>query len=182
MNLVANIRRVFSEREYPGDTNIVKKGDHEGDGELFVGATWGQLDYREMERRTFVLHCFTTAGFCYFLPAYLIASVELPLSGMADAVLFRMRPPKNDTGRNSFVEWWSLLSVKQKQVIVEVVKFHVAKGAIVRPGAIEALENACKKRPTAESVSQCSTRTRGSRGQVSLIRPRSFRGFRLLVY
>ena len=144
MNLVGDIQRAFSEREYPGDAHVLLPVDDEGEGGLFIGTTWPELDSAQLELRTFVLHCFTAAGFCYFLPAYLIASIRAPMTGLPDSIIDRVCPPKNDINRRSFVEWWSFLSHPQRRAILDIVRYHVGRGAVVRPGAIEALERACE--------------------------------------
>ena len=144
MKLVQNIMGAFSERDYPGDDHLLLPVDDEGEGQLFVGMNWRDLDYEKLELRTFVLHCFTPDAFCYFLPAYLVACTEKPDSGLSDVVLERISPPKNDTTRPSFSEWWEKLSSSQKHVIMEVVKFHEARGTIMRPGIVKAFEHACE--------------------------------------
>ncbi len=144
MQLVQNIKEAFSPREYPGDDCLLLPGDDEGEGQLFFGKDWRELTYEQLELRTFVLLCFTPDAFCYFLPAYLIASVENPDSGLADEVLERLFPPKNDPTRPSFCAWWGKLSPAQKQVVLGVVRFHAARDDSMRPGFVEALERACK--------------------------------------
>ena len=101
MELVHEIKRVFSERTYPGDEHLLLPGDDEGEGHLFIGADWQIIERGQLEMRTFVLNCFTPDAFCYFLPAYLIASIENPTSGLADVILEKISPPKNDLKRPS---------------------------------------------------------------------------------
>lgn len=92
-DLILKIKRVFADRLYPGDDNIIKMpfcgllGNGDMDDPLpLVGKRWQDIDLDFFERpdskgkhhynRSTDAMCFLTPdGFCYFAPAYMIANL-----------------------------------------------------------------------------------------------------------
>jgi hypothetical protein len=81
--VIEHIRQAFCETERPGDAFL--QGSHEGcePGESvapFMGVTdWSQLDPAILDASYNALSFFSEVGFRYFLPAYLIADLQVRL-------------------------------------------------------------------------------------------------------
>ena len=128
------------ERGFHNSELLLPGNDAECEEEVFTGSQWWDLHTADLISRTFILHYFTPTAFCYFLPAYLLASIEISASGLTDAIMDRVSPPKNDTSRPSFQEWWGLLSKEQRRSLIETMRYHVKRGNIIDTGACMALE------------------------------------------
>jgi hypothetical protein len=78
INLVPQIRAAFHDRPYPGDDNLVDVDDLEGIDirRDFKGRRWEEVPPGVIERNHDSLPLFTTEAFCYYLPAYLVYSLE----------------------------------------------------------------------------------------------------------
>ena len=115
----------------PGETVSIETYDDEGANENFRGTHWRDHQFSELENLPSCLTFFTPRAFCFFLPSFLLASLEEPTSGFASEVAERLCAPKNDPSRPSFLAWWSLLTREQRSVIVAFLHVMQSKhGAI----------------------------------------------------
>jgi len=89
----------------------------EGLDKQFLGTSWQDHSPDALEYATPITF-FNAQGFAYFLPAYMRAAVVRPESGIGDALIDRILPPKGNLKRPSFSEWWSLLSRAQQNVVL----------------------------------------------------------------
>jgi hypothetical protein len=97
--------------------------DDEGTTETFLGTSWQDHSPKDIEQFTHSLSYFTPAAFAYFLPSFMLAALHLSSPGVLDALLFRLLPPKGNTSRPSFVAWWSLLSIRQRNSVVAFLEY-----------------------------------------------------------
>lgn len=77
-DLVTQIREAFGHRPYPGADNLVTPGDYEGIDVRrdFKGRRWEDVPPAIIDYTYNNLHSFTAEAFCYYLPAYLVYSLE----------------------------------------------------------------------------------------------------------
>lgn len=77
-DLVTQIRESFRDRPYPGDDNLVAADDYEGIDVRrdFKRRRWEEVPPAIIEHNYNNLHSFTAEAFCYYLPAFLIYSLE----------------------------------------------------------------------------------------------------------
>ena len=87
----------------------------------FGGTEWREHDPASIASMTHSLNFFSPPALVHFLPAYLRAALLLPDSGVADALVARLRPPKGDAARPSFLRWWALLDDSQREVICRFI-------------------------------------------------------------
>lgn len=74
-NLISQIRKAFSNTQYPGDTKIGYGEKYEI--KQFIGKKWQDLSLEELYTDQFP-HRFTPKGLQYFMPAFLIAILSDP--------------------------------------------------------------------------------------------------------
>src|SRR5689334_835941 len=109
-SLAESVALAFSDDEYPRHAEIaVRTYDDEGISQHFRNTHWRDHSLAALENYPTALEFFTPEAFCFFLPAYMLASLEHPQAGIADRLLDKLSPPKNDTRRPSYSSWWSRL-------------------------------------------------------------------------
>jgi len=137
--LKAGIASAFGSVPYPGEGNIaVETYDDEGTTEHFRGTRWQDHTVESLQNFT-VLSFFTPEAFCYYLPAYMLAALEKPHSGIADTLIEFLCPPKNNPKRPSYWVWWSQLSTDQRRCIVSFINEFKPTDPIRFSPAIEVL-------------------------------------------
>ncbi len=120
--LIDGIERAFSGRHYPGDSNIVYEavGDPAYEGNQlashFKGKSWEDLDLKSiilsgtLDPAAFI-YLFTPDGFAYYMPAFLLGSLDVDLiPGLAETVVFSLTP---SSGKDSGDWGW-----KQDHMVV----------------------------------------------------------------
>ena len=121
--LAIEVRGAFANTPFPaGDLISHNPGNDEGTAEYFRGKSWRDIERAALLRRRFALVAFTPAAFAYFLPAFLVASLEAPNLDLLDALTSALRPPKNKPKRPSYWAWWSLLTVPQRRVVIKCLR------------------------------------------------------------
>lgn len=121
--LITTIRLAFADVPYPGDDNISDpEGRDEGEGatEAFRGRSWQSLKLDELWVPS--LYSMTPEAFHYFLPAYLIRSLE-DEEDISDDLMSVLKPPTNIYSRNFFYSRYSKLTIAQKNVIQEYLNW-----------------------------------------------------------
>jgi len=119
--LIERIASAFGDIPYLGDGNIAAETyDDEGTTEHFRGTRWQDHTVESLQNFT-VLSFFTPEAFCYYLPAYMLAALQQPYSGIADSLIEFLCPPKNNPKRSSYWAWWSKLSTNQRQCVVSFI-------------------------------------------------------------
>lgn len=117
-SLVARINKAFEGMPFPaGQVVSVETQDDEGTTEHFLGTRWQEHTPESLQNFT-ALSFFTPEAFCYYLPAYMLAAMKQPRSGIADSLIEYLCPPKNNPKRSSYWVWWSRLSTDQRRCIV----------------------------------------------------------------
>lgn len=124
-SLVPRITRAFESSRFPVGKDIsVDPSNDEGTSEFFLGTRWQDHNAETLQNFT-VLSFFTPEAFCYYLPAYMLAALQHPHSGIADTLIEFLCPPKNNPKRPSYWAWWSQLSADQRASIVAFLEeFH----------------------------------------------------------
>lgn len=85
MSLQARIRNAFAGVPRPGDDALFDS-DSEGADAIFNGRRWDEIPVSDLHYHMFALLAFTIPAFIYYLPAFLIASLENRHLGLADGV------------------------------------------------------------------------------------------------
>lgn len=93
-SLVARITKAFEDMPPPvGQVISVETQDDEGTTEYFLGTRWQEHTPESLQNFT-ALSFFTPEAFCYYLPAYILAAMKQPSSGIADSLIEYLCPPK----------------------------------------------------------------------------------------
>jgi hypothetical protein len=121
MTLKSRIQEAFAEVPRPNDDAIFES-DSEGAEDAFYDHRWDEVSVADLHYHTFALRAFSVVGFLYYLPAFLIASLENKRSGLADAVTDRLSPPKSEPRRPGYQRWWSHLSKEQRLCIIDFLE------------------------------------------------------------
>ena len=140
MDLIKEIQEAFKDRKRPSTANLCRTGDDEGVSEHFYGTKWQEHDAECLRNHSVALTFFNPEAFCYYLPAFLIESLKNKDLGswVPDALC----PPKNDPTRTSYSNWWSMLSLKQKRVIIAYLRSFDNEYSLAYEAAADALERA----------------------------------------
>jgi len=119
-NIADEIKQAFLSSPIPPPLGCVSAScyDDEGTTKVFLGTSWEDHRPENLALFTHSLTYFTPEAFAYFLPAFMLASLCLPSSGIFDGLIFRLAPPKGNVHRPSFVAWWSLLSLRQRGSVI----------------------------------------------------------------
>ena len=125
IGLVARIRIAFENVPESKFTNLCVGYDDEGINDFFGGRGWREINSADLSYHSAALTFFTAEAFHYFLPSFMIAGIEFPeeFSGIIDAIISNLTPPKLDPERPSFMERWKLFSPEQKQVTVDFLSY-----------------------------------------------------------
>src|SRR5688572_13069151 len=108
-DIAAQVRQVFA--EVPSPRVISDQPNDEGASDHFAGTHWHDHGFEALDQQTtFALRMFTPQAVAFFLPAFLLAALERPESGLAEGVAGFLVPPKDNPRRASYWSWWSLLS------------------------------------------------------------------------
>lgn len=121
MSLSSRIQKTFADVPRPADESIFAC-DSEGAETAFLGRRWDEVSGPDLHYHTFALLAFTASAFVYYLPAFMIASLESRSSDLPDAVVDRLCPPKYNPKRPSYQKWWSLLSKEQRLCVIDFLE------------------------------------------------------------
>ena len=119
MEVGAQVMKAFADVPRPGAE--VWLGDPEGAEVLLAHAHWRDIDPELLDYHGCAMDFLTPAGLHYLLPAFMLAALALPRSGLADNVLRRLRPPKDNPDRPVFRALWDRLDPAQRAATVAVV-------------------------------------------------------------
>lgn len=78
-SVIAQISEAFSQRPYPGDDRIIDNYENLDSINVlrqFKGVRWQDVPARVIDYNYGSLPSFTTEAFCYYLPAYLVHSLQ----------------------------------------------------------------------------------------------------------
>jgi hypothetical protein len=129
--LVAAVKAAFADLGAPPADGISEvPWNDEGTTEFFTGKPWQGHTPEALNQHSFALLAFTPEAFHYYLPAFLIASLEAPDEAPVDSVISAISPPKDNPKRPSFWRRWSLFSPTQRRVIVECLKYWSGEGYV----------------------------------------------------
>jgi hypothetical protein len=121
MSVSSQIKKAFSNVARPSDDALFQF-DSEGADAVFRGHRWDEISVADLHCHSFALLAFTPSAFVYFLPAFMIASLENKHLGLTDAVIDAVCPPKNNPKRPSYERWWSHLSRAQRLCVIAFVE------------------------------------------------------------
>jgi hypothetical protein len=126
--LVHQIEMAFSDSQYPGDDNLVKKPEHWESvkiPKILTGKNWKAVSPEEIFELRFNLSHFTPEAFCFYLPAYIISSLNKDYGGdIIEGVIFSLDPQEEQGDkRNEFLSKVEKLSTEQKAAVSAFVKF-----------------------------------------------------------
>ena len=139
--LVTTIEEAFRCAEYPGDFAIATPTyDDEGTTEHFCRTHWKDHSGDNLESFTSSITFFTPEAFAFYLPAFMIAALRNPSSGIGSSLVYRLCPPKADLHRPSFLAWWARLSGPQQGTVVAFLRELQERNESVPELAVLALE------------------------------------------
>jgi hypothetical protein len=133
MPLKQKIEEAFASVSYPGDNNIThcpyNCTECRRIAEYFKGKTWADHVASELRGHHVALTLFTPEAFHYFLPAFMLVSMETYEKGdvIPDAIRFHFEYSQEVQGH--FPVRMSKLSVPQRKAIIEYLIFMEGKGA-----------------------------------------------------
>ncbi len=139
------IRAAFAGRPYPGDDRLALGGpgspgdDSEDVARFFRSKDWREitlnsiLDGGELDPNAF-LYFMSAEGFVYYLPAFLIESLDVDgRFDLGEPLAFRLTPPQGDPGdpglaasRDLFSRILSALTPEEKRAVAHVLE-HLAR-------------------------------------------------------
>jgi Family of unknown function (DUF6714) len=124
--LIEKIGKAFDTLEKSGNVNLVKEIEQPESQEMlsvFADKHWKDIDIQVADYWKMNLVRFTSVGFQYFLPAFLIASLNNEEPTEIDVYIVNSLTPRKELVANkSFIERISLLNQEQKSVIFEYLK------------------------------------------------------------
>jgi hypothetical protein len=133
MSLKQIIEEAFAEVPYPGDNNITRCPYHCSEcrriAEYFKGKQWTGYEIEELRNNNVALSLFTPEAFQYFLPAFMLASVDFYEKGdiIPDAIRFHFEYSQEAKGH--FVVRMSKFSPAQRKAIIDYLVYMETKGA-----------------------------------------------------
>lgn len=143
MSLKETIKEVFADVPYPGDSNITHCPYHcnpcEEIAEYFRGKGWEGHSVEDLRDHHTALSLFTPEAFHYFLPAFMLASIESydNLNILPDSIRFHF--DFNLEHRDHFLVRLTKFSDEQRKVIIEFLRYMESKGAGSSEDAISLL-------------------------------------------
>lgn len=144
MSLKETIKAAFAPVPYPGDTNITRCPYHckpcEEIADYFKGKGWEGHSVEDLRDHHTALSLFTPEAFHYFLPAFMLASVESydNTDILPDSIRFHFEFSLEH--RDHFLVRLTKFSDEQRKVIVEFLRFMESKGAGSSEDAISLLQ------------------------------------------
>jgi hypothetical protein len=144
MSLRETIKEAFADVPYPGDKNITRCPYHckpcEEISEYFKGKGWEGHSVEDLRDHHTALSLFTPEAFHYFLPAYMLASIESydKTDILPDSIRFHFE--FNLDHRDHFLVRLSKFSEAQRNAIVEFLRYMESKGAGSSEDAIALLK------------------------------------------
>jgi hypothetical protein len=133
MTLKQAIEAAFANVTYPGDNNITHCpygcSECRRVAEYFKGRTWTEHDLAELRAHHVALTLFTPEAFHYFLPAFMLASMDAYEKGdvIPDAIRFHFEYSHEVQGH--FAVRMSRLSAPQRKAIIDYLILMESKGA-----------------------------------------------------
>ena len=116
--------------------------DDEGALESFRNHSWQELAAEIVNYHSASLTAFSPKGFAYYLPAFIVTSLQYQDLGVADAVIDCLCPPKSDLSHPSFVKRWDNLTPQQKRVAIKFLHHFEQRNPLTIRAAIQSLEAA----------------------------------------
>ena len=145
MPLKEAIQAAFADVPYPGDNNITHCPYHcrpcQEIADYFKGKTWEGHSEEELRDHHTALSLFTPEAFQYFLPTFMLASLESydKVHILPDAIRFDFE--FNLDHRDYFLVRVNRFTAAQRNVIIEFLRHMEAKGAGSSEDAIELLKD-----------------------------------------
>ncbi len=137
--LLQRIEDAFPSEPRPGN-HIIFASDSEGAEKIFNGCSWKDIPAEKLDYHSSILHVFSTIGFAYYLPAFMITALQHPDLGVVTALITNLTPPKFDPNRPSFADRWNLLNRVQKQCAIAFLRHFRDYDSVAIGMAISALE------------------------------------------
>ncbi|MDB6112373.1 MAG: hypothetical protein JWR69_4123 [Pedosphaera sp.] len=133
MALKELIQEAFAGVPYPGDDNITRCPYNCSEcrriADYFKGKEWAQQGTEELRKHHVALSLFTPEAFHYFLPAFMLASIDSYEKGdvIPDAIRFHFEYAQEIQGH--FTMRMSKLSGAQRKAIIDYLIHMESKGA-----------------------------------------------------
>ncbi len=133
MSLKQTIQKAFADVSYPGDDNIThcpyKCAECRRIAEYFKGRDWQGQSVDELRKHHVALSLFTPEAFHYFLPAFMLVSLDSYEKGdvIPDAIRFHFEYAHECQGH--FAVRMSKLSPPQRKAIIDYLVHMEGKGA-----------------------------------------------------
>ena len=105
-----------------GQPVTIQTYDDEGASATFEGRRWQEVSAHELALVTASLHFLSPPAVRAYLPAFLVAALQAPRSGIADCAVAFVKPPKGNPLRVSYYAWWSLLSPRQHAAVIAFLR------------------------------------------------------------
>lgn len=131
--LVTEIKNVFVKIEYPGDDGIVLNVDtYQESYDMWFAfkGHWRNVSSKVVESYRISFGRFTPEGFCFYLPAIMIAALD-PIPYEVDEYLVQnLSPPSEAKARKTFDQMVNILSTNQKRVVEIFIRHFVEENPL----------------------------------------------------
>ena len=148
MVLNQTIKAAFASVPYPGDNNITRCPYHckpcQEIADYFKGKGWEGHSVEDLRDNHTALSLFTPEAFHYFLPAFMLASIESydNMDILPDSIRYHFE--FNLDHRDYFLVRLERFSDEQRKVIIEFLRYMEKKGAGSSEDAISLLQEAAE--------------------------------------
>ncbi len=131
LQIIEQIKHAFASVLYPGDDNIVPKTQYDDETQIteaeLLGKRWNELTLLvEDFSYGFSLSFLTPMAYHYYLPAFLISSVELEEdANIVSETIWSLTPPEESNNNGVFYSRMVLLTPEQHSAIAVFVGFFI---------------------------------------------------------
>jgi hypothetical protein len=131
--LVQDIENAFTNSSYPGDDNLVydnttKYWDVYKTKQDFLGKHWKDLSIDTINNHRDDLPAFTIEAFCFYLPAFLIASISYPIAlidVLPDNLISNLAPHEDSNYPNENLSTLvEILTSQQKKLVMDFLLWY----------------------------------------------------------
>jgi hypothetical protein len=140
IEMIEKIKQAFCENKHPADNTITiyNKSSHNFDRtyQILKNKTWQDCPVEDLMRCDTPVEDLTPEAFHYFMPAFLIESLKVDSkTSICDVIEFWFSPSMAQRDgefsfdcRDEFYRRMLLFNSHQKEVIIEVLEYHVSQG------------------------------------------------------
>lgn len=140
MSIRQTIETAFESVGYPGDRDIINCGcavckriiEH------FRGTTWREHTLDSLQKHQLAVSLFTPDAFQYYLPAYMLQSLDAWLDTCLIPFLLTKQflpphPEESKTKKNQYAKRCAIFNAQQRQAVILYLREYAASGTSLAP-------------------------------------------------